>query len=1649
MANLKNKLSEDVSKTKVLRGGRLTKWKGKVASLSPSLGQLVATVSPIALGRALSIGANRTLLGAAWGGAGLLVTVGSAGAACLEDKTTPGVFFCSVPETTSQNLSATGTLLDVTINPNASFTTTAGDAFYLSGDAGITFLNNNATATITGDLSGIEANNTGSGALSITTDSTTTGYSDYGINATNSGSSLSINAVGTEGNSVGINAYNSGSGALTIITTGTTAANTSIFSTGIEANNKGTDLTITASGSTRGGAGIVATNDGSGDLSITTALVTEGTKEGGINATNYGQDLIVYSENVYGFGRAVFVSQEGLGLTDITTTGRVISTTSEGVYAYIGSGASNASIDTNYVSGGAQGIEANSWGDAGLHITTGGSTTGIADEGIRAYVASSGTYLIVATNGVTSGGTEGIFANNDGTGALTITTTSTTNGNAGSGIYANNSINGTGLSITTTNDTTGAASGVEAKNYGSGNLYINAGGTTTGNGVGNYGIYASNSPNGIDLLIVADTVTGDYQGIRAGNGGTGQLSITTTGTINGRYDTGIYARNASTGTDFTIVSAITTGAFYGIYARAKGDGDMSITTTGATTAYGTNAASGIDAENSIRGANLNITASTTTGALDGIWAHQRGTDALTINITGAIEGTERYGIYAWNEKGTSLTITNTPDNASNITGGAFGIYASNDGTGALSITVSGVTTATQDILGDDNAGIYAWNSTYSTGGLIISANETYGADLGIIATNEGYGDLSITTTGRTTAADNTSYGIGAYARGYSTGLTIDAQYVKAGAVGIYAYNGGSGTLSITARDRVIGTYRSGIDAYNGLDGDDLRITALNTVGGYTGISATNLGSGELYVRTSGYTYGGTGNGINVINLRPASVIPLGGTQQDAYYPTLQTDLTVIADGSTSGSTGIFAYHHGSGALTITTTGTTTGNNSHGVSARAATGTDLTLNVADTSGDHTGIRATHNGSGILSVTSTATATGIRYDGIYVQGSGAGVAVMAYNSTGGRTGIYAGNYGTGAITITTSGTTTGAARYGIFAYNYYGTDISITAEQTIGGMDGIRAVQYNGVGTTRITTAGVTTGGTGSGIYTDSPTGQAVQITLNGGSDVSSTSGNAIVDTDADASVTVNTGASVTGSIALGGGVDTLTFAGGDFSGVTSFDGGDGASDILSFAGSGGALDSTIISNWERVEITAGSTISFSNNLLAVNTLSIGTGGIFDATSGTFTLTGNLNNTGTLRLSDGDVSDVVNVSGNFVGGGTISMDVNTAAQTSDTLDIAGDASGTTQIAFTNMTPTSGSDNIIADVVTVQGTSSATNFSGSVVGGIYTYNLEYNAGSFDLVPTANSTSAAYKIAPTILGGFNQMSSLNQRMSQRQVGRVDVPTRLSFSALDPVEQEMPNLWLNIGGTRAQRVTSAGTDLEYNNRNIAFGADFELELGTSGRWVIGTHAQYGTQNGSVTDETGVSIASTTGIGAGISATWYGNSGTYVDTQAQMTQLKTEISSDAGGLLIEDAESNAYALSVEVGHQIELNGQSSLTPQAQLTFGKVNGASFTDTAGTIVDLGTSVTKTGRIGLAYEYQVAQSTFYSSGSIIRDFGSSTTVEAAGESFSEDTNMTWGEVGVGVSYAMNEATQLYGQIGYREALNNSKSNALSANLGIQIQW
>ena len=525
----------------------------------------------------------------------------------------------------------------------------------------------------------------------------------------------------------------------------------------------------------------------------------------------------------------------------------------------------------------------------------------------------------------------------------------------------------------------------------------------------------------------------------------------------------------------------------------------------------------------------------------------------------------------------------------------------------------------------------------------------------------------------------------------------------------------------------------------------------------------------------------------------------------------------------------------------------------------------------------------------------------------------------------------------------------------------------------------------------------------------------------------------------------------GKIVLGDGVDSLNFAGGDFSGVTLFDGGAGTSDILKFSGSSGSVNSTLFSNWETVEINDGSTIAFSNSALTAGTLSINTGGTLNAVTGTgtFAMRGNLSNAGMIAMADAATSDKVTVLGNFTGGGQIKLDVDTKAKTSDQLAIAGNSSGTSQISFTNLTPGEETGATINDVVTVAGTSSATDFRGSLVGGIYTYNLTYDAGDFDLIGALNSTSSTYRVTPVILDGFNQITSLHQRTNQRQIESMNDARMLSFLQGDLIAQQQPNIWLDIGWSRNELQTTSGTDIKNTNRDIAVGIDVDLDADANGSWVLGGSVQYATQSASVSDALGTGSAKTKGNGFGVTATWYGGAGTYVDMQGQVMRLESKISSSAGGLLVEDASSRTNAISMEVGHRIVLTQNEALIPQVQLTRGKVDAASFTDTGGTVVDLGSNETRTGRVGIAYEYVSDDTEFYGIGSILRDFGSASEMAAGNLSLLADTRETWGEIGVGGSYIMDEQTNLFGEVSYRQALNNSDMKAISVNAGIQINW
>src|SRR5690606_10404300 len=119
------------------------------------------------------------------------------------------------------------------------------------------------------------------------------------------------------------------------------------------------------------------------------------------------------------------------------------------------------------------------------------------------------------------------------------------------------------------------------------------------------------------------------------------------------------------------------------------------------------------------------------------------------------------------------------------------------------------------------------------------------------------------------------------------------------------------------------------------------------------------------------------------------------------------------------------------------------------------------------------------------------------------------------------------------------------------------------------------------------------------------------------------------------------------------------------------------------------------------------------------------------------------------------------------------------------------------------------------------------------------------------------------------------------------------------------------------------------------------------GSLVAGLSAHYGTISASIDSIFGDGKISTTGYGLGAGTTWYGNSGFYVDGQAQATWYDSDLSSRTAGVGRLASGNNAfgYGLSLETGQRMTLDPKWSLTPQAQLSYSSVDFDRFTDPFG--------------------------------------------------------------------------------------------------------
>ena len=718
-------------------------------------------------------------------------------------------------------------------------------------------------------------------------------------------------------------------------------------------------------------------------------------------------------------------------------------------------------------------------------------------------------------------------------------------------------------------------------------------------------------------------------------------------------------------------------------------------------------------------------------------------------------------------------------------------------------------------------------SQSGTGGISLTQSSTgsriAAAGHAIHARNAGAGDVSVTVTGlvvggltgRVADAD----GIAAESGAKGGDVRISAASVSGLRHGIAASAGG-GDVSVSASGSVAGRLGDGVRAV-ALKGD-VTVSVASAAGARAGIFGR--GTGAVSISASGAAKSTGEEGAGIDGLASGS-----GT------------LSISAAEATGGSFGIRAVSKGSGSVSVTASGMikATGGEGTAIYGLAAGGGSLTISAAGASGRVFGVKAIGSGSGSVSVSASGSVSsmdGASRHGILARASGAGGLTVSVDGAvrGGETGITAIGGEGGNVAVTASGRVAfgkipmdGAA--GIHAEARNG-DLTVSAtgewlDRIVGYGDGIRAVSSgtgavsvsaamevqtrNGdaivVNRTKAGSVGISvsnltmalrrpgTAGTAAAIRTEAPSDSSVTISLNSGAYLSMPGADAVAGGAGDAAVTVKSGATVQGRIALGSGTDTLVFDGGAFSGVERMDGGAG-SDTLRFASGTGTLHATVrsegLKGWERIVVESGAALrggvrlagdsgslefrgsapsgaldggsGTANTLSLVNvgtasvpasgltgweTIAIGAGSEISFGSGAHTLTTQtlkVETGGTLNVGkDADTGDALTVSGDFAGGGTVTLNANFTpnAGASDRLTVTGDARGSTSVVFAKVGESGPVDDTarpmrIDGVISVAGAVGAGAFvlGSPIQFGMVSYSLAFDAdsGEYDLLMT-----------------------------------------------------------------------------------------------------------------------------------------------------------------------------------------------------------------------------------------------------------------------------------------------------------------------------
>lgn len=339
-------------------------------------------------------------------------------------------------------------------------------------------------------------------------------------------------------------------------------------------------------------------------------------------------------------------------------------------------------------------------------------------------------------------------------------------------------------------------------------------------------------------------------------------------------------------------------------------------------------------------------------------------------------------------------------------------------------------------------------------------------------------------------------------------------------------------------------------------------------------------------------------------------------------------------------------------------------------------------------------------------------------------------------------------------------------------------------------------------------------------------------------------------------------------------------------------------------------------------------------------------------------------------------------------------------------------------------------------------------------------------DPIPATLPTEPAYEVLPRLMANLAHTGSLRQRIGNRVGSNQGNGNMTLSSSNDPhapgmtqAGQERGVIWLSTSYERLRPRAgdfALAEQVRQSITGVKFGYDLPGIATDSGNVVVGAFFEYQRSTASVQD----SILNTSNItssarGLGASLTWYGYGGTYADLVGRHMWLRNDID-----FLNDSQRGKATSLSLEVGHEIELENNWRITPQVQLSYASVSLNDITGPFGEEVSFRSGGSLRARIGaeVDYDFQTAAgangSVFFSA-NLINDASFSPKIDVtAGNqttTYAPRGSRTLAEFGAGGQVAMNDQSYINGAVYVSRNVGSGGGGGTNVRgqLGVNFNW